>query len=103
MKSGDWKMTVEHLQGGQTDNYKPTVDRLRVYFAWLPYKALKDTGATKFWEPLEWGETLVRPYLKVIQPWCEEGEGDWASPRLKEMKKVGPGTWEFTVEAPYTG
>jgi hypothetical protein len=101
MNSGDFKMTVELLESGQSDNYQPTAHEYRVYFHWIPFNA----KLTKVWEPWPAADRreLVLPYLRAVHGWVEEGDGDWASERLKKLQKVGPGTWQFRVEQPYTG
>ena len=97
LKPGDWKMTVEVLASGQPRAYADTVHTYRVYFHRLPFKL-----PGRLWEPAaEWSEAIVRPKLKAICGWVEDGEGRWPSPRLVFIKNVGPGIWEFSVREPY--
>lgn len=98
LKPGDWKMTVELLQGGQPRPYADTIYAYRVYFHWIPYS----TKPTRIWQPVSWGEQIVRQYLKAVHGWTEEGEGDWSSSRLTYLREVGPGTWEFQVRRAFT-
>ena len=95
-RPGTMRMTVETLAAGQPRAYADTRYHYRVTFEWVPW-----LGSTEF-EPCTWHENIVTHYLRAIQGWKNEGEGDWASPRLKFLKNPEPGVWEFMVVEAFT-
>lgn len=105
-KPGDWRMTVEVLQSGQTRRYGDTIHTYRVFFehcSEIRKGPVNTTPPNDTFEPVEWYQGLIERYLRGIYNWTNPEEGNWASPRLDYLRKVSPGLWEFSVREEYTG
>lgn len=90
-----WHMEVECLAAGQPRAYADSVYTHKVTFTRRP-----PNGEV---EPRDIDEKLVEAYCRLIEPWVDEGEGNWASPELKYLRKEKPGVWKFCVTRAYTG
>lgn len=113
LNPGDFRITVKVQQYGQKSNYSAHVYKYQVLFEQIPYKNW--TGTEPKFEPCNWSEEIVRPFLKVIKYWKFDEENlpsgsqeDYYAPKLSYVKRiVDPetqkfeGLWEFCVTENY--
>lgn len=87
-------VTVELLRAGQEHAYGPSVREGTLTFT---------TPEGQMWSSrFPQSDEQVLPYIKLLIGHFEpEGQGDWASPRLKILKRTGDRTWHVRIEEPY--
>lgn len=102
MKPGNRRYTVEFHSSGQQRSYGPSVYRFTISVEWIAYRK-RENNEPLTWEPNDLNEHLIVKAAQALgHGWLEEGDGDWASPRLTYQHKEGPGKWTFTVEEAFT-
>lgn len=92
------RIEIEWLRSGQPRAYADTVREvlIRCSSTWDSTTGERDGT----WEPQE--EHVKAIVKMLVCKYAEEGEGNWASPRLKTFKKEGRGVWRVLVVEPYT-
>lgn len=106
MRPGDWRMTVELIEGGQRKNYAPTVHHYNVTFEVVPYVfhlTEEQKANPPQWVPCLWPREIIERHLRAVYGWVDDADGDWASARLQFITNPSPGVWSFRVEEAYTG
>lgn len=95
------RVTIEILAAGQPRAYADTIHRRRILYEWQGLEGFKDKNAPFVRLDLTHRE-IVEGDAMHYGGWVPEGEGDWASTRLKYLKMIEPGLWEWETVSPFT-
>jgi hypothetical protein len=92
------RISRQYLRTGQPRAYADSFYEARILWEW---RGTNDKGD---WQPRPIAESVAKemlvPLVKAgVQP---AGEGNWASPRLRECVQEAPGQWRILVVSPYT-
>ncbi len=92
------QVTCDTIRAGQVRDYGPT--QHEAVLTMLHVSILRKADGLVPWDAPEY---IVKQYVRTfVGNYQDEGEGDWASPRLKSLVKEGPGVWRAVVESAYT-